>query len=94
MLNDAYQLQQWISVSVQNAYMLNRTSIHIRSRKISVKNHLLLGIFQQKWDISIVADTLAPRIARPSVLIKSDKRPFPQKVTIMYAHDCSLTNII
>ena len=32
-LNDAYQLQPWISVSVQKAYTLNRTSIQIRSRK-------------------------------------------------------------
>ena len=36
-LNDAYQLQPWISVPVQNAYALNRTSIHIRSRK-KIKN--------------------------------------------------------
>ena len=71
-LNDAYQLQPWISVSVQNAYTLNRTSIHIISRKKSLKKPSVarLGIFQEKWDISIVADTLAPRIARSSVLTK------------------------
>ena len=70
-LNDAYQLRPWISVSVQNAYTLNRTSIHIRSRKI-FKNPSVaeIGIFQEKWDISIAADTLAPRIARSLVLAK------------------------
>ena len=36
-LNDAYQLQPWIPVSVQNAYTLNPTSPHIRSRKKSFK---------------------------------------------------------
>ena len=68
-LNDAYQLQPWISVSVQNAYTLKRTS---RSRKKIFKNpsDAEIGIFLEKWDISIVADTLAPRIARSLVLTK------------------------
>ena len=87
-LNDAYQLLTWISVWVQNAYILNRTSIHIMSRKKSSKKHLLLGFeykFQEKWDISIVADTLAPH---------KINAPFLRKVTIMHAHDYSLTDII
>ena len=52
-------------------------------------------MFQEKWDISIVADTLPPRIARPSGLTKLDKRPIPaESYHYMYAHDCSLTDII
>ena len=70
---------EYLSVSVQNAYTLNRTSIHIRSWKKFFKKTSVAGIpiFQEKWDISIVADTLAPRIARSSVLTKYDKRPIP-----------------
>ena len=76
-LNDAYQLQPRISVSVKNAYMLNRTSIHIRNKKKILKkpSDPEIGIFQEKWDISIIADTLAPHMARSLVLTKRDKRP-------------------
>ena len=64
LLNYAYKLQPWISVSVQNAFTLNHTSIHIRSRKIfKSPSDADIAIFQEKWDISIVTDTLAPRIA-------------------------------
>ena len=94
-LNYAYHLQPWISVSVQNAYPLNRNSMHIRSRKKIFKKHVAgIGIFQEKWDIYSVADTLAPRIASSSVLINDTKISFLWKVTIMHAHDCSLTDII
>ena len=36
-------------------------------KKLSVAG---IRIFQEEWDISIVTDTLAPRIARSSVLTK------------------------
>ena len=71
-LNDAFQLQLWISVSLQNAYTLNRISI---VEKTSLKPVLMprFGIFQDMemdMDISIVADILAPRIARSLGLTK------------------------
>ena len=72
-LNDAYQLQPWISVSVQNAYTSHRTYMPLEVKKETIfKNpsDAEIGIFQEKGDISIVADTVAPRIARSLVLTK------------------------
>ena len=52
----------------KNAYTLNRTYLYtLEVEKTSVAG---IGIFHETWDISIVADTLAPRIARSSVLTK------------------------
>ena len=65
---------------------LGAKCIHVKSyfyTYIEVEKKILkpsvagIRIFQEKWDIFIVADALAPRIARPSVLTKSDKRPIP-----------------
>ena len=69
-----------ISVSVQNVCPLNCTCVHIESNVFEKKNFFVagIGIFQEKWATSIVADALAPRIVSSPVamvLTKYHKRP-------------------
>ena len=47
--------------------MLNHTCIHINNEKYQKSSVAEIGIFQEKWASSLVADALDPRIASSSV---------------------------
>ena len=84
-----------ISLSAKCIYAKSYLNTHYKQKKIFKKPSVArIGIFQEKWDISIVADTLAPRIARSSVLTNKINFPFLRRVAIMHAYDYSLTDII